>query len=99
MHLRRVEELPGFLIPEQRIFFKTVPQSHDDVGKFLRPFVTVRMGVMAIQIEIRRVFQLPTSDAIPPGAAAAEMVQRSKHAGHIVRLRIARRAGCHQANL
>ena len=57
------------------------------------------MSLVPLHAEVLRLLQLAAGDAIPPGPATADVVERGKHASNGIGLGIAGGACCSQANV
>lgn len=99
MHLVGIEIDAGFLIADEGVIGKTVPQAGDDIIEFARPLVALSVFDMLVEAEIAGRIRVGRGDDIPGGAAIADMVERGEAPCDVIRLVERRRGRCGKADL
>ena len=98
MQFRRVEIDAAVLVGDHGAVFKTVPQPEHDLGEFAGAGVAIAVMRMALAAEIVSLGDGERRHQIPPGAAAADLVERRKEPRHMERLEIGRGRRRHEAD-
>ena len=98
MHLLGIEEQSAFLVADESVVGKAVPQAGDDVIELPRPMIAFAMLHMLVHAEIQRRIRIGSSDDVPAGAAVADMIERGKPAGDVIGRVEGRRSGRDQAD-
>lgn len=93
MELGRVEVPFRFAVADKRIVVPAVPQSLHHFDKLDGPVVAGIVLVMPLASEVEGFGDVRRGDDIPPGAAAADVVERGEFPGNVVGLVIAGRRG------
>ncbi|MNL12725.1 hypothetical protein D3C87_1336000 [compost metagenome] len=75
MHFFRVKEQPAIDIPEKGIIGKGIPQPGNDVVKFPRFSITLRVVRLFVPAEIKRRIRICCGDDVPAGATIAEVIE------------------------
>src|SRR5580692_2409554 len=96
VQLLGMKELPGVLVADKGIVVPGIPQAEDNAGELARAVVALAVIVMFFAAEIARLVLLARSDQVPPGPAAAQMIERREFARDVERLVVAGRGRRHE---
>ena len=91
--LFRIEKASGCLILRKRIVGPGVPETFDNVGKFVRALIACIAGNVFAVAEVQRIIGVGRRDQVPAGAAAADVVERGETPGDVKRLVVCRGGG------
>ena len=98
MQLGWIEEQPALGIAHERVVVPAVPESGHDLREFARAAVAHRTRIDPGASEVARFHRLDRRDAVPAGAAVADVVERGEFAGDVIGLVVGRRCRRHQAD-
>src|SRR5205807_1332667 len=96
--LPAVGEHAGLLVAEPRVVLPAIPQFGDHVGEFVRARVPLPVQYLAVAAEVPGRLVTRGRDDVPAGPAMADVVDRGERARQVVRLLVARRSRCDQAD-
>src|SRR4051812_47511131 len=85
-HLRRIDVSPVRLVGDDGAIVPAIPQATDDIDELVGALIAHFMLVVFVKIKIERGPGVGTGDDVPRRAPAADMVDRTEHAGDIERL-------------
>ncbi|MEJ1978837.1 MAG: hypothetical protein WDN49_24685 [Acetobacteraceae bacterium] len=97
VNARRVEEAPAGGVGDHRVVGPAIPQPGHDIDEGVRPLVAQRLLHRLRAAEVQRGAVVQRGDDVPPGAAAAQMVERGELGGDGERLVIGGGQRRHQA--
>lgn len=99
VQLAMIEMEAGRLVLDECIVFPAVPEPGHDALEFVGARVAVGVREVWRRAEVRRFVGHHRRDEIPPGAPAAQVVERRELAGDVVGRVVGRRRRCDQADV
>ena len=84
MHLVGIEEHAAVDVTDEGVIGPGVPEASDDVVELARAAITLAVLHVLFEAEVQRGIGVGRGDDVPAGAAAAEVVERSKAPGNVI---------------
>jgi len=99
MQLGRVEVTFRFAISDKRVVVPAVPQPPHDLDELDRPVVAGIVLIVPLAPEVEGLGDVRRGDHVPPGATAADVIERGEFPGDVIGLVVGRRGGRNEADV